>query len=68
MPHGCPVNGCSEMVPNRRLMCRGHWYTVPQHLRDAVSAAYRDHGAGSAELERAQQDAIAAAQGVVGVH
>jgi hypothetical protein len=41
------------------LMCRPHWYMVPQALRNAVWAAWDlGAGAGTPEHARAMDDAI----------
>lgn len=42
-PHAAPcvVPGCGAVVPNGRLMCRGHWIAVPLPLRGRVWAAFR---------------------------
>lgn len=39
--HGCYAPGCERSVPARMLMCRGHWFSLPKPLRDAIRAAYR---------------------------
>jgi hypothetical protein len=60
--HDCPVAGCAVKVPRTRLMCKGHWYSVPKPLRDEVWRAYRN-GVASVEYLEARERAIAAAEG-----
>lgn len=40
--HRCPAQGCPVLVPNSMLMCRPHWYALPQELRSAIWEAYRN--------------------------
>lgn len=59
--HECPADGCQKQVANDMLMCSGHWYKVPAHLRKAVWRAWDNGaGAGSDEHNRAITAAIAA--------
>ncbi len=59
----CPISGCGEQIDPSRLMCRGHWYAVPKHLRDRVWATWRSgRGAGSCEHREAVRIAIMACQ------
>lgn len=62
MTHRCPVHGCPVTdLPDRLLMDRAHWAMVPLPLQSEVWRAYRGGaGVGSAELLRAQADAVAA--------
>ena len=39
--HTCHVPTCDEPVPPRMLMCRRHWFLVPDNLRRAVWQHYR---------------------------
>jgi hypothetical protein len=39
-PHATP-GIAKHRVPPNRLMCRRHWYMVPQNLRDAIWVTYR---------------------------
>lgn len=64
--HTCPVEWCELTVPDRLLMCRGHWYACPQHLRDDVFAALRLHGIGSDELRQAQRAATEEVERLLG--
>lgn len=41
MPHLCHAERCSVPVPPKLLMCRIHWYMVPEPLRRAVWRTYR---------------------------
>lgn len=29
----CPIDGCGQMVAHEVLMCKPHWYQVPEELR-----------------------------------
>lgn len=40
MKHHCHWPGCSVEVPPRLWGCARHWFTLPIHLRHAVSQAY----------------------------
>lgn len=39
--HTCHWPGCNRQVPPALWGCREHWYSLPQHLRIRVWAAYR---------------------------
>lgn len=50
MSHSCPRPECSRDVPDDMFACRGDWYALPAHLRDAMWAAWLgDDAAGHAE-------------------
>ena len=36
----CPVPGCRAQIDPSRLMCGGHWYSVPKQIRDRVWATW----------------------------
>lgn len=38
--HVCHANGCGVVVPRRMLMCKPHWFMVPNSLRETLWAAY----------------------------
>lgn len=38
--HECHAFGCATPVHPRFLMCRDHWFQLPQELRRAVNAAF----------------------------
>lgn len=61
--HQCPIGGCTQLLPNAKLMCLDHWRMVPKALQDAVYAAY-DHGygLGTERLYAAQDAAIQAVE------
>lgn len=40
----CPC-GCRQHIPRYLLACKTGWFELPQHLRDAVTAAYADRAA-----------------------
>lgn len=37
----CAALGCDTQAGPAQLMCRKHWYQVPQAVRDEVWAAWR---------------------------
>lgn len=39
--HTCHWPGCGKEVPPAMWGCKGHWFTLPKHLRDKVWATYR---------------------------
>lgn len=41
MAHTCHAAGCSTRCANSMFMCRPHWRSLPQPMRDAVWAGYR---------------------------
>jgi hypothetical protein len=64
--HHCHANGCNEVVDPKFLMCRKHWFMVPQKNKLAVYRHYRkgqeiDKNPTAAYLEAAQAaiDAVA---------
>jgi hypothetical protein len=42
MAHTCHAVGCENAVRPELLMCRTHWFSVPQKLRSRVWATYQD--------------------------
>ena len=36
----CAWPGCPRDHRPGQLMCRGHWYSLPGHLRDRIWASY----------------------------
>lgn len=57
--HQCPAADCRASVPLDQLACRKHWRQLPAQLRDAVWAAWRQHGMGSVEHQQAILAALA---------
>lgn len=39
--HECPVDGCTELVVNRKLMCWYHWNMVPAWMGAKVYEEWR---------------------------
>lgn len=39
--HECHWPGCGKEVPPAMWGCKGHWFTLPKHLRDLIWATYR---------------------------
>jgi hypothetical protein len=60
MPRSCPIIGCTRVPETGHLMCKPHWFAVPQPLRNAVWKTY-DHGRGllTPEYAKARNYAIA---------
>ena len=56
--HRCPGPGCRAQVPDKYLACPPHWAMVPGVVQQAVYAALRDYGLGSAQLRAAHRAAI----------
>jgi hypothetical protein len=42
MRHACHWPECEKKVPPKLLMCARHWKTLPQSIRSAIWATYRD--------------------------
>lgn len=40
-PHLCHHPKCDVEVPPDKLACRGHWYSLPEHLRADIWRTYR---------------------------
>lgn len=40
--HTCQALFCEAEVPRDKLMCKSHWYTVPQAIRRRVNATWRE--------------------------
>lgn len=38
--HTCAAPVCKRKVPMSMLMCRSHWFALPQHLRTAIWNEY----------------------------
>lgn len=38
----CPVDGCDAAVKSGQLMCRGHWFSTPKPLQQAVNRTWRN--------------------------
>ncbi len=39
--HTCHWPGCGKQVPPAMWGCKGHWFKLPQALRNKIWAAYR---------------------------
>jgi hypothetical protein len=61
--HLCHADGCRIPVPPRMFMCRGHWYSLPKPLRDAIWATYRP---GQEVRKDPSPEYLAAAQAAIG--
>jgi hypothetical protein len=38
--HDCAAPGCDTQVPAGKLMCYGHWFQLPAHIRRRVTGRY----------------------------
>jgi hypothetical protein len=41
IPHFCHWPDCPVMVPPKLWGCKGHWFSLPKHLRDRIWATYK---------------------------
>ena len=41
MSHLCPSPGCNTQVSDAQFACRGHWFCLPEGMRNEINAAYR---------------------------
>jgi hypothetical protein len=39
--HSCHFPGCARKVPPEKLACVGHWFALPDKLREAIWRYYR---------------------------
>lgn len=39
--HTCHWPGCGKEVPPAMWGCKGHWFSLPKHLRDEICRTYR---------------------------
>lgn len=65
MIHTCHARGCGIAVKPEMLMCRRHWFKVPQKIRDAVWEHYRDGQCDDKQPSEAWHEAADAAIGAV---
>jgi hypothetical protein len=56
--HKCPARPCDVQVPFRQLACRGHWFALPQRLRNMLNDAYHGPGLGSEAHDAALRDCL----------
>ncbi len=40
-PVTCTAEGCAVTVERGKLMCKGHWFSLPKPLRDEIWASWR---------------------------
>lgn len=55
----CPVKGCSETHERSKLMCLGHWWSIPKPMRGDLWDAYRNHGVFSDEYLAVREACVA---------
>lgn len=53
----CPIRDCSEQISEPMLMCKRHWWQVPDGLRKLIWRLFKSD-AGSAPHRKACFDAI----------
>lgn len=41
MTHHCHATGCKVAVPPVMFFCKGHWFSLPKPMRDAIWKTYR---------------------------
>lgn len=64
--HDCAAPHCDIEIPLERLMCQGHWFALPAHIRRRVigrwTAWQRDEGDAEKFMayERVRSEAIRA--------
>ena len=54
----CPHPTCGAPKPGNMYACRKHWFSLPQHIRNAIWAAFKGHGALSEPWNKADTQAI----------
>lgn len=42
MSHTCHAPGCNRLIPPKMFICRGHWFALPNRMRDAIWREYRE--------------------------
>lgn len=57
----CAATGCTEQVSAEFLMCRNHWFRVPQDIRNKVFQTWRRARRDPEAYQEARSEAIAAA-------
>lgn len=63
MSHVCPKTGCARKVPDDKLACPPHWFSLSLDTRNQVWTAYLAHGVGSDEHTEAVTKAVAEMNG-----
>lgn len=57
--HRCAADDCDEQISHDHLMCRIHWYRVPQDIRNEVWRTFRRIHRDQASYIEARNEAIA---------
>ncbi len=60
--HTCHHPNCNIPVPPKMLACRGHWFMLPQELKDRVWKTYRPGQEKDKQPSQAYMDVIAQVQ------
>lgn len=64
MSHRCAAPGCDLVIADRLLMCRPHWFKVPEDIRRRIWRTYRPgqerDGDALPEYHAAVRDAVKA--------
>lgn len=58
--HVCAATLCTQMVPERYLMCRPHWVRVPAEIQGEVWTTYRKRERDRAPYDDAVRRAVEA--------
>jgi hypothetical protein len=64
--HKCYAAECPYVLPANLLMCKRHWFLVPQGIRNRVWALYRAGKEGTVEHRAACQAAREAVARITG--
>jgi hypothetical protein len=58
MLHACPHPDCSHAIPALMWSCFEHWQALPPVIRQGIWAAGRSSGAGSLQVQNAEERAF----------
>lgn len=58
MERPCPIPGCKAQTKPGHLMCKPHWFSVPQPLRAAVNRTWANFRKDPKAYSSARQAAI----------
>lgn len=61
MSHTCHAIGCNTNVPPEMFMCKPHWFSLPQRLRNRIWATYRPGQCDDWQITAEYRDAAKAA-------
>ena len=52
----CPHPTCEKMKPRDQYACRGHWFSLPKAIRDAIWNGYRNGASSWTAADKQAQD------------